>query len=134
MSRTQEHDKFKFFQAPCSSVADLKKLFKKVEKWVADNDVAPKSIGILWSKTGIFSSTYQEAIMSLGFRDTGIPYEITLTLADAGNLIQTYLEAGAVVSLDDTIIAKKNPGKVLCHELLLFNDEVFVIFMSKKQS
>ena len=140
MSHTQEHDKFKFFLAPCASVADLKKLFKKVEKWVKESKVAPKSIGIMCnqelfdckSETGA-----QATLMSLGFKDkVKIPYEVTLTIAEAGDLIQRSIEENIVIDLDNTLISsgKNSPpiNKILCHELLFFDNKIHVIFMSKK--
>jgi hypothetical protein len=118
----QSHNKFKMFTAEYAKGIGLDLLLRKVEKWVADNKVAPKSIGIE------FLEESKTLIMSIGYRQDE-KYEISLTTAlvgklDINNLAGCEKEVEAAVSKLNTII---------CHELFVTDTGLLhMIFMCKK--
>lgn len=119
----QVHGKFKMFATDYSSDTDLRELLGNIEAWVAENKVAPKSIGVE------FLEKSQNLIMSIGYRDDE-HYPITLHTVKVGQL-----DPNLVFDKNEKDIAEavKNIERIVCHELFITeNDELHMILMCKK--
>jgi hypothetical protein len=120
--QNQFHDRFKLFVASYAKGIGLDQLLREVEKWIKDEKVAPKSIGIE------FLDDTKTLIMSIGYKDDEA-YEVSLTTALIGKLDLNHLEeeekeiGAAVLKLDN----------IICHELFVTDTGLLhMIFMCAK--
>lgn len=119
----QVHGKFKFFGTEFNSDNDIKELLGKVEEWVNENKVAPKSIGVE------FLEKSNMLIMSLGYRDDE-KYPVTLSMVNVGKLDSNFIFDQIET---DVTTAVKRIERIICHEIFITEDNtVNMIFMCKK--
>ena len=113
---SQVHNNFKLFKAnitlnPYKGVANL---LKKIEAWVSNEHVGAKSIGITYKGVTV--------IASLGY-DNVISNNYSILLSNVkleGKNIEKAMEAEA-----------KKIKNIMCHELIMIDGDLHVIFMSK---
>lgn len=113
---SQIHNNFKLFKAnitlnPYKGIANL---LKKVEAWVSEEHVGAKSIGITYRGITIIASLgYDKAIST--------DYSVILSMIKLGTKnIEKTMEAEA-----------KKIKNIICHELIMIDGDLHVIFMSK---
>lgn len=113
---SQIHNNFKLFKAtvtldPHKAVASL---LKKIEVWVSKEHVGAKSIGITYKGLTVIASLgYDKAIST--------DYSVILSMIKLGTKnIEKTMEAEA-----------KKIKNIICHELIMIDGDLHVIFMSK---
>ena len=118
----QIHDKFKVFTGTPGD-GDLGPLAGQVEQFVREQRIAPKSIGVE------FLERARKLVLTVGYRDDELPYEVRLTSRSLGT----------VDSLDDLTGLERRMSEVagelngvLCHELFVTDEDEFVmVFMAR---
>jgi len=118
----QEHNRFKLFSAQYASGAGLTSLLREIEKWVAANKVAPKSVGVEYLEGS------GRLLMSIGYRDDEA-YPISLHSTSIGKL-----DGGSDFTKVEQAIAglASKLKNIICHELFVTETgDLNMIFMLK---
>ncbi|MDH5680328.1 MAG: hypothetical protein OEZ36_01980 [Spirochaetota bacterium] len=119
---SQEHKKFKLFTKDFSSQESLKQLLKEIEKWVADEKVAPKSIGVEYLEKS------KHIVMSIGYQDdNGYKVQLSSELVSKIDLNADYSQ----IEKSMAEAASKHEN-IICHELFITDSGDFhMVFMVK---
>ena len=118
----QVHAKFKVFTGAANTDAEVDAVIGRVEEFVRERRVAPKSIGVEYLESA------DRLVFTLGYREDEPPYEVRITRRSLG----------IVDSLDDLSGLEQRMASVasqlanvICHELFVTDDGEFVmVFMA----
>lgn len=117
----QIHTKFKIFRSKLPEDKSIQHLKEEIEKFVNENQVSPKSIGVEYLEDT------KQLIMTLGYRDDQSPHSITIESVYIGRL-DNEVDTSAIEQL--MIQAADKQHNIICHELYITdNQEFFMVFM-----
>ena len=116
----QVHHKFKVFTTSGANVAELG---AQVEGFVADGQVAAKSIGVEYLESA------GKLVLTLGYRDDEPGYGVRITSRSVG-VVDSLDDLGGLEARMSE--AAGNLAGVLCHELFVTDSGEFVmVFMAR---
>jgi hypothetical protein len=116
MITEQIHDKFKLFTGKLEADKTLGALASKVEAWVREAKVAPKSIGVEYLEDSDL------LVLSVGYRGDEAPYEIKLNSLNLGKLAG-YGDA-ELARLEKAMgEASAKFRDIICHELYVTEEK-----------
>jgi hypothetical protein len=120
----QVHSKFKLFTGSLGAGGNLGKLATDVESFAKSAKAAPKSIGVEYLEHT------KQVIVSLGYRDDEPAYGIKLHGVSLGHVAK--LGAPEMAGLEKKMGEAADKVKdIICHELLVTNDDEFImVFMT----
>lgn len=120
MSLGQVHHKFKVFSGAVDTDHSLKSLGEEVAKFVAQTNVASKSIGVE------FVEGAGRALLSLGYRDDEPGYPVSVETVPLGKV--DALDAANFGSLETAMErASAQFANVICHAEYVLPDGTFVM-------
>ena len=118
----QEHTKFKLFTKEYSSEEHINQLLEEIEKWVSNEKIAPKSIGVE------FLEKAKYIVMSIGYRDDE-DYNVKLSCSHIDKIELNVDYSKIENKMSDAASKHKN---IICHELFITDSNNFyMIFMTK---
>lgn len=122
----QVHAKFKVFTGALEKDGTLGTLAGQVERWVAAERVAPKSIGVE------FLESAGVLILSVGYRDDEPPYPVQLTSTRIGSVES--VDPAALEKIEKAMAnASSTLKNVICHELYVTADNtLLMVFMAHR--
>lgn len=116
----QVHQKFKVF---AGAGADVAALGAQVERFVAEREVAAKSIGVEYLERA------EKLVLTLGYRDDEPGYGVRITSRSLGVVDQMEDLSGLEARMEE---AAGSMAGVLCHELFVTSSGEFVmVFMAR---
>lgn len=122
----QVHDQFKIFVSNVTAAdSGIGAIAEKVARFTAENEVAPKSIGVEYLEGA------RRLVVTLGYRAGAEHYRVTLrpvSLGQAG----TWEEGGDFADLERRMAeAAQSVEKIICHELFVTTEgELVMVFMT----
>jgi len=120
----QIHAKFKVFAGELHGNS-IDRLAAEVESFVSREKIAPKSIGVE------FLESSRRVILTLGYRDDEPGYAVSLSSVDLGKLQD--LEPATLTRLEGKMAeAAAHLTNVICHELLVTDEQDFVMVFLRK--
>ncbi|HEY4639703.1 MAG TPA: hypothetical protein VII75_00025 [Thermoanaerobaculia bacterium] len=122
----QVHDQFKIFVGNVTGTdSGIGTIADKVARFTAENEVAPKSIGVEYLEAA------QRLVVTLGYRTGGEHYRVSLKPVSLGKT-GTWEEGGDFAELERRMgDAAQTVEKIICHELFVTTDgELVMVFMT----
>lgn len=121
----QEHNRFKIFSGTLGAGNSLGTLSAEVSRFVTENKVAAKSIGVEYLEEA------KRVIVTLGYREGEAHYPVDLKVVSLGK-VENLAARNDFSALEKSITdASRGVQKIICHELFITAEHEFlVVFMT----